>query len=92
MSERMLLDLQREYQDDGVQFVLEDRTSDYLYLQAYCDSCGDSESGFGREVGVTLTRDQGEKLLVFLVEWLSPQPIAVDKDGTEAPQDKKEGR
>jgi len=51
----------------GAQFVAKDEGP---YVECYCDWCGDTETGFGAEVGHELTRGQAEELYKFLGRWL----------------------
>ena len=50
---------------DGVQFTVKDEG---LRVHCHCDNCGDSETGFGNEVGYDLNLKQVDKLIKFLME------------------------
>ena len=52
---------------DGAQFTTK---VDGLYVHCHCDWCGDSETGYGAEVGYNLTIQEAKKLHDFLGEWL----------------------
>ena len=50
---------------DGVQFTVKDEG---LRVHCSCDNCGDSETGFGNEVGYDLNLLQAKELYKFLKE------------------------
>lgn len=56
--------------DPGMQVTVSDSG---LYFSNQDDWCGDTESGFGATVGVTLSRQQVEDLHESLGNWLSSQ-------------------
>lgn len=68
-----------EFEDaigSGAQFAAKE---DGLYVHCHCDWCGDSESGFGAEVGHDLTISQARELYDFLGRWLGrkrPLPMS----------------
>lgn len=54
---------------DGAQFTTK---VNGLRVHCHCDWCGDTESGFGAEVGYDLTLEQAKELYEFLGKWLTP--------------------
>lgn len=66
---------------DGVQFTVKD---DGLRVHCHCDWCGDSESGFGAEVGYDLTLEQAKELYKFFGKWLTVDNM---RDGNESAHD-----
>ena len=62
MTERNVLAFEDSL-GDGVQFIAKD---DGLHVHCHNDYCGDSESGFGAEVGFDLNLQQVNKLIEFL--------------------------
>ena len=48
---------------NGAQFTVKD---DGLRVHCHCDYCGDSESGYGAEVGYDLNLQQVNELIKFL--------------------------
>jgi hypothetical protein len=44
------------------------RTNGALRIECVSDWCGDTQSGFGASVGVTLSEKEASRLLDFLVE------------------------
>lgn len=73
MGERKLLNIYEKNdwapgsQDKGLQVSTSDNA---VYLKAFDEWCGSTETGFGAEVGVSLDVGSAIKLRDFLNEWL----------------------
>lgn len=57
---------------DGAQFTTKENG---LRVHCHCDWCGDTESGFGAEVGYDLTFEQAKELYEFLGKWLTHNAV-----------------